>query len=298
METKHWILIIAVLVIAGIIIWLWPGGDSTEKSAASRFTPKLTIASMSITDINPNSISIVSKAVINNPLPLEINTTRLDYEIFIDSQRVVKSSYSKPLVIRSKGDTEIELPMEILSRDMAAVLKHFDEQKVDSADYTMKSNIQVDVPIAGERTFDVNMTKRLPAVRLPKITAGKVDLDKLGLKETSLGMDVLIENPNAFPIKMQDGRYSLTIDGDLTMDGVLEKLIVIPAKCSETVSMQMDMKTGKLPEMAGKFLFDKKGTTYNYKFTCKLVSDNSFLQNSTFSTTAKGTLDDLKNLVK
>ena len=250
---------------------------------------------MNITDINSQKISILSKAVINNPLPVEVKTSRLDYEIFIDSLKVIKSSYDKPIVIKSSGDTEVELPLDILRKDMTAILKHFDDVKEDSADYTIKATIQVDVPIAGEKNFDVNMTKRLPAIRLPKLSAAKVDIDKLGLKQTSLGMSVLIENPNAFAIKMQDGRYAVTIDNSTPIKGNLEKIVNIPARGSERVSMQLDLKTGQVADAAWKFLFDKKNTTYKVDFTCKLISDNSFFTNSNLAMNAEGTLEDLKN---
>ncbi len=295
MRTRYWIIIIAVIALIAVALWFWRSDSSPVKTASARFTPKLKVAFMNITDINSQRISILSKAVINNPLPVEVKTSRLDYEIFIDSLKVIKSSYDKPIVIKSSGDTEVELPLDILKKDMTAILKHFDDVKEDSADYTIKATIQVDVPIAGEKNFDVNMTKRLPAIRLPKLSAAKVDLDKLGLKQTSLGMSVLIENPNAFPIKIQDGRYAVTIDNSTPIKGNLEKIVNIPARGSERVSMQLDLKTGQVADAAWKFLFDKKNTTYKVDFTCKLISDNSFFTNSNLAMNAEGTLEDLKN---
>lgn len=295
MRTRYWIIIIVIIALISVALWFWRSDSSPVKTASARFTPKLKVASMNITDINAQRISILSKAVINNPLPVEVKTSRLDYEIFIDSLKVIKSSYDKPIVIKSSGDTEVELPMDILRKDMTAILKHFDDVKEDSADYTIKANIQVDVPIAGEKNFDVNMTKRLPAIRLPKLSAGKVDIDKLGLKQTSLDMSVLIENPNAFPIKMQDGRYAVTIDNNTPIKGNLEKIVNIPARGTERVSMQLDLKTGQVANAAWKFLFDKKNTTFKVDFNCKLISDNSFFTNSNFAMTAEGTLDELKN---
>jgi len=295
MRTRYWIIIITVIALIAVALWLWRSDSSPVKTASARFTPKLKVASMNITDINSQRISILSRTVINNPLPVEVKTSRLDYEIFIDSLKVIKSSYDKPIVIKSSGDTEVELPMDILRKDMTAILKRFEDVKEDSADYTMKATLQVDVPIAGERNFDVNITKRLPAIRLPKLSAGKVDIDKLGLKQTSLDMSVLIENPNAFPIKMQDGHYSVTIDNKTPIKGNLEKIVNIPARGTERVSMQLDLKTGQVADAAWKFLFDKKNTTFKVDFNCKLISDNSFLTNSNLAMTAEGTLDELKN---
>ncbi len=155
--------------------------------------PELSVASLNITDIDQDKISATSNVILRNNLPVEVKTNRLDYVIYIDSAKVIEDSYSKPITIRSSDTTAIRLPMEIMFREMTAVLKRFENKNIDSADYSMKATFQVDVPVAGERNFTMNFSKRLPALRLLKAKMRNIDIGKVGLKESSLDMiiDVL-----------------------------------------------------------------------------------------------------------
>ncbi len=297
---KKWLIALAIVALVAVGFWLWwRAPHSSIKKEANQLKPELSIASFDITDIDENKISGTSKIVLRNNLPLEVKTNRLDYVIYIDSAKVIEDSYSKPITIRSSDTTAIRLPMEIMFKKMTAVMKRFENKNIDSADYTMRATFQVDVPIAGERNFTMSFSKRLPALRLLKAKVENIDIGKLGLKESSLDMTVNVQNPNAFPIKMKDGKYKLSINNDENvMEGVMEKIVNIPAHGSAPVSMHVDMKTMKIPKLGWKMLFDAKDTPFKLTFGNKLISDNGILNNSNMAFNMSGTLDELKNMAK
>ncbi|HLL41657.1 MAG TPA: LEA type 2 family protein [Segetibacter sp.] len=297
---RKWLIALAIVALLVVGFWLWwRSPNSSIKEGAGRLVPELSVASLNITDIDQNKISATSNIILRNNLPVEVKTNRLDYVIYIDSAKVIEDSYSKPVTIRSSDTTSIRLPMEIMFRNMAAVLKRFEDKNIDSADYSMKATFQVDVPVAGERNFTMNFSKRLPALRLLKAKMGNIDIGKLGFKESSLDMTVNVQNPNAFPIKMKDGKYKLSIDNDANvMEGVMEKVVNIPAHGTAPVSMHVDMKTMKIPELGWKMLFDKKDTRFKLNFSGKLMSENGMLNNSNMAFNMDGTLDELTDMAK
>ncbi len=100
-------------------------------------------------------------------------------------------------------------------------------------------------------------------------------------------------------MKMKDGKYKLSIDNDENvMEGVMEKVVNIPAHGTEPVSLHVDMKTMKIPELGWKMLFDKKDTRFKLNFSGKLISENGMLNNSNMAFNMDGTLDELKNMAK
>lgn len=297
---KKWLIALAIVALLAVALWLWwRAPHSSIKREAQQLKPELNIASLNITDIDEDKISATSKIILRNNLPVEVKTNRLDYVIYIDSAKVIEDSYSKPITIRSSGTAAISLPMEIMFKKMTAVLKRFENKNIDSADYSMRATFQVDVPIAGERNFTMNFSKRLPALRLLKAKMGDIDIGKLGLKESSLDMTLNVQNPNAFPVKMKEGKYKLTIDNDENvMEGVMQEVVNIPANGTAPVSMHVDMKTMKIPKLGWKMLFDKKDTHFKLNFSSKLISDNGMLNNSNIAFNMSGTLDELKNMAK
>jgi len=297
---KKWFIALAIVAILAAGLWMWwRAPHSAIKEKAQQLRPELEVASFDITNISEDKISATSKIILRNNLPIEVKTNRLDYVIYIDSAKVIEDSYSKPITIHSSDTTAIRLPMEIMFRKLTAVMKRFENKNIDSANYSIKSAFQVDVPIAGQRNFTINFSKRLPALRLLKAQMGDIDIDKLGLKESSLDMTINIENPNAFPIKMKDGKYKISIDNDKNvMEGVMQKVVDIPAHGSAPVAMHTDMKTMKMPKVGWKMLFKKKDTHFKMNFSSKLMSDNGMLNNSNMAFNMSGTLDQLKNAVK
>jgi LEA14-like dessication related protein len=144
----------------------------------------------------------------------------------------------------------------------------------------------------------MDVTKRLPAVRLLKVKVQDVDLNALQLKKKGVDMTVQVTNPNAFPIKMKDGRFSFTMEDDLKLQGTLEKIINIPAHSTEAVSMHANVMDGNMLKAGWKMLTDKKDTRFTYNFRCKLMAEGGLLNNSTMATSMQGTLAELVNLAK
>jgi LEA14-like dessication related protein len=301
MKSRAWWIIAAVLLLIpiGIFIW-WQSSSSApvKKEAAQRLTPKVSLASMNISDIDDERIKLNSTIQLSNPLPVDLHIKELRYELFIDSIRVMQDAYGKPITIHSSDSTTIQMPMELLTKPMARVLRHFEATKADSADYTMKATFDVDVPVAGKRNFSMDVSKRLPAVRLPKVKVRDVDLNALQLKKKGVDMVVTVTNPNTFPIKLKDGRFSFAMEDDLKMQGTLEKVINIPAGGSEDVTMHANVTDGSMLKAGWKMLTDKKDTRFTYNFRCKLLTESGLLRNSTMATSVQGTLAELANAVK
>jgi LEA14-like dessication related protein len=301
MRFNKWLVtLLVLLVLAGVGIWWWksPSSEKVKENAADKVMPTLGVASASITDIDAERIKLVSKVSIHNPLPVDIKTKKLNYIIYIDSVKVIEDSYEKPIHIRSSDSSTLTLPMEIMAKPMAQVIKYFDNQKIDSADYSVKASFEVDVPIAGERKFNMDFSKRLPALRLPKVEVKHVDLNALALKSKGMDIEVAVFNPNLFPLKMRDGKFSFNIEDAMEMNGVLEKNISIPAKGSQNISVHAKMTDGSVMKSGWKILTDKKDTRFTCKFAGEIESENKMLENSKMVSTISGTLDEIVNTVK
>ena len=297
---KSLIILLVFLILAGVGIWWWksPSSDKVKEKTADKLMPTIGIASTNISDIDAERIRLVSKITINNPLPVDINTKRLNYIIYIDSVKVIEDSYEKPISIRSSDSSTITIPMQVLAKPMARVLKYFDNAKIDSANYSMKASFEVDVPIAGDRKFTMNVDKKLPALRIPKIKIQHVDLNALSLKSKGMDIDVMVLNPNLFPLKMSNGKFQFNVEDAMQMNGVLEKVINIPAKGSQNVSIHAKMVDGSVLKSGWKLLTDKKDTQFTSKFTGELNSGNKMLSDSKMAMNITGTLDEILNVVK
>jgi LEA14-like dessication related protein len=179
-----------------------------------------------------------------------------------------------------------------------SVIRKFEHEKRDSALYTIKGDFKMKIPVAGLRKFKINESRMAPAIRDIHVKAGKMNFDKMGLKNTEMTMPVDVENHNVFPIKMKDGTYSIEIEHGIEMHGDMDGIVSIPAKGSETIDIHIHAKTLKLPKLGYKLLFKEHRTHYTMKFRCTVLSDAEMMKHSTLKIKDEGTLDDLKQLTK
>ncbi|HKR03986.1 MAG TPA: LEA type 2 family protein [Bacteroidia bacterium] len=298
---RKFIIIVIVLLAAGLAVWLWwksPDSSGTKKKAVELITPEVSLVTLNITDIDDERIKLTSRITINNPFPVDIHAGRLSYKIYIDSIKVIEDRYNKPLDILSSDSSVIELPMEILAEPLMQVMKHFKDTKADSADYMLSASVDIDVPIAGERTFNIKLKRRGPAIYVPEIKLLDVDLNALRLKKKGIDMSIDIQNPNSFPLQINDANITFTIPEDLEVNAVPDSIIDIPAHGSKIISIHADIKKVKILKTGWDLIADRKDTPFKYVLKGKIVSDNDALNNSPIRMTAKGTLDEIMKVRK
>jgi LEA14-like dessication related protein len=162
----------------------------------------------------------------------------------------------------------------------------------------LKARFAVDVPVAGNRNFSMDISKRLPTIQAPKVKVKNVDLNALRVKKEGVDMILEIRNLNGFPLKLRDASYAFAVEDDMELTGRLEKDVNIPAHSTENVSLHATVKEAKVLKVGWKLLTNKDDTHFTYKFRCKLASQNGILANSAMNTTIRGTLGELMNAVK
>lgn len=313
-SVKHWILGIIGLIVLAVAVWWWvsslkpnPKADpstpqamvSTAANNAKAKVAKLAMrsASVSITGIKGDEVRVQSKVIIKNPLPVAVNLTGLDYVVRINGVKAAEGHYNKAVHLPASDSQTLVLPMTVSAKAFDAVNDKMAKQKKDTALYSFVNTVHTDLPVFGEKAFDVTINQPLPMVWLPRLKPAGISVDKFGFKHTGITATMNVTNPNSFTIKMKDGRYSMSIDGKNTVNGAMQNVVVLPAKKTVPVNMFMNMKTGKALGLGWKALFKKKDTKYSLVFDGKILSNEKMLQNASVHFTDEGTLDKLMKAV-
>jgi LEA14-like dessication related protein len=279
-------------------IWWGTRGKKFFRNEISSFAPEIKITSIYISNIDEHNVTIVGESIIKNRFPAPLVADSLDYDLYIDSVPVLHSGHFKEISIPRGGSETVKIPMHLDVQKIRSAIRKFENEKRDSALYTIKGDFKMKIPVAGFRKFNINESRMAPAIRDIHVKAGKMNFGKMGLKNAEMSMPVDVENHNAFPIKMKDGKYSIEIDHGIEMHGDMDKIVNIPAKGSETIDVHINAKTLKLPKLGYKWLFKEHRTHYHMKFSCTVLSDAEMMRHSTLKIKDEGTLDELKQLTK
>jgi len=298
---KGWLIALGLLLLGCIGAYIWYNRLKNNAEAEGgayddTLKPRLEVSTLEITNIDDDVISMNVKMLIDNPLPVGFKANNLKYTVYMAKTPIIEETYGKPIEVESGDSTLITLPMKLLSKKLATVLKTLEEKGIDSTTYGVRAAFDLDVPIVGERTFTQTIEKRLPTYYIPEIKIEDIDFGKLGLKQTDVAAKVNVVNKNKFPYNITDTHYTVSIDGKEIADGSQPEPILIKEQATTPVVFPVTVKPGQSLSLLPKMLFDKKNTPFLVTFRCKIIDKdgNAAFDNSKLNTTIRGTLADFK----
>jgi LEA14-like dessication related protein len=287
-----WFGILVVLILGVLFFWQRSIILNYGKKGGSK--PHLSIKRINVHDIGDDRISMTAQIMASNPLLIELNADKLEYDFFIDSVKIMETEFVKPISIKALDSVMLVLPIEIFRKNLIEVMDRFEENDADSADYTLEARLHFELPVAGEKTYVVNETQRGPAFRMLRLRTEDVDIEKFGFRNSDLSMSLIIENPNLFEISIRDVHYGLFIGKDFHMDGEVENIIRIPAGSTTSLPLEMDVQTKNIARLTWQVLFEKKHTPFHIDFACRIVATDDTFKDTRLQVKRSGKLDELK----
>ena len=294
---KGLIVVLVLLLLGGIGAYVWYSRLKNNAEAEGgaydgTLKPRVELSRFDFRNITDDEITMNMYILLDNPLPIALKGTNVDYSFYINDQELVTEKYEKVVEVLAEDSTTIALPAKLAAKKMTAVLEDLDKRGVDSANYRLRISFDMNVPILGEKKIRFDRTQRLPTYHIPEFKVEKINLGKFGFKETDVAAKVLIINKNKFPYNITDTHYTITINGKQVIEGDQPEPILIAKESKTPVVFPLTVEVGKAIGLLPKVLFDKKDTPVEIVFRCKVLDKNKdpTFQKSKFVTTVKGTL--------
>ncbi|MDJ1493516.1 LEA type 2 family protein [Cytophagaceae bacterium DM2B3-1] len=297
MKRTGWIVLVLILVLAGgYLVFRWQQ-RSQKDPEATFIKPRIEMVGMQILHIDKDYTKGNMKILIDNPAPVGFEADSLAYQLYIAGVKVVQSSYPKHVDINSNDSSLIILPVTIKNEELIQTLKQLEQKGLDSTEYTAKANIYTDLPFLKKKPVELEVSKKLPLLRLPELKLVDADLDKLGFKQTKYSVRTEITNKNVFSFVLHNARFQVNLNGEKFTEGTMPEVVNIPAKGKATIEVPMSIKPNQLMETGIDLLKKDKKNTYLFVFEANLVDkeDNKMFDNSKLKMESSG---DLRELIK
>ena len=290
---------LVLLLIGGIGAYVWYRNLKSNAEAEGgaydgTLKPRVELSRFDFENITDDEITMNMYILLDNPLPIALEGSNVDYSFYINDQELVKEAYQKVVKVKAQDSTVIALPAKLKAKKMTALLEDLDKRKVDSANYRLRISFDMNVPILGEKKIHFDQTRRLPTYHIPEFKVENLDLGKFGFNNMDVAAKVNIINKNKFPYNITDTHYTITVNGKQIIEGDQPEPIRVAKESKTPVVFPLTVKTGKAIGLIPKVLFDKKDTPVEVVFRCKILdkNNNPMFQHSKFVTTVKGTLAD------
>lgn len=187
MKTILYLLIGSILCIV-MLIWIKPS------YLMNLINPIELESTTVLTKISKNDISADIKMGLESTTFMEFIMDSLTYEFYLDSAKINNGTIQ---VDKSFGKNEIDTLTIPFSIHMETLMSKLDSlAPTDSTQLRMRLKNYIKLPILGRKAFDINLEKKIPAPKLPKIKIVKIH--DLSLKDKSIALDFEIENPSLY----------------------------------------------------------------------------------------------------
>ena len=287
--------VLLAMVLCFVIGGAWIAWRASHNEHDFHFRPDLIIKGISIEDDNDEILKVYATVNILNDLPLEARVRSLGYTLTHEGTVIARNLSRDSLTIRSRDTTQVTLAFRIGKAELQILTDKLETADSDVTQFTLELCFKLDVPVRGYRDFEITKAIEVPVIRLPIVESRKVHIEKFSLSHPELQMELLVRNPNSFPLVLDECKLSMIVGEDLSLNGNSDGVQRVSANSSEVITFGLQVEDMKLMKVAWKSLFREDKTRFTSKFSFRIVSENKVIDDSHWVTVKKGMLGELKS---
>ena len=172
--------------------------------------PKVTLHSVEVTSASFEGLSANFAFDVDNPNPIGVDLSRLDYQLTIDGHQLAEGHGNQTLSVPSNGHGTMVLPVSVRFVELGqAVASMMTKQTVP---YTIKATLGFSTPM-GTVDIPVESSGTFPVPQLPRPQLMGAQLSDLSLGGVTLRVNLAFVNPNAFALPVGGLGWRVSVEG-------------------------------------------------------------------------------------
>lgn len=259
-------------------------------------TPRLEFSLFEINELGADKTTLNAAMLINNPIPLNLRADSIAYELYIDKQEIIKSTYRKSVLIRAWDSSQLVMPVTVFTDKLMNVLTDAEKAGKDSVVYGIKTSFIV--PALFNKHMSFTSERLLPLIYIPKIKMEKVVWDSLNAEGVTLYFHTTIVNKNKFPLNFKDLAFQFAIADNPWVKGAVPGEIDIPDSSVVPLVLPLRISFKQVGKSIWPLIKEGKNTDYKLNLSLKLVSESNALKNSMVVLKDVGAIKEVVKLAK
>jgi len=267
----------ATVVLFGFISTLIVSGCSQPalKQMLENQRPKVSIASTRISSLDFDNLTLNFGIKVDNPNPIPISLAGLDYDLKLAGKSFIKGKKDQPIEVAASGISQIELPITVGFKDLLKIFKTFKNQ--DSAAYDLDLGLLVDVPVIGQYRHPLQTKGNFPIPKTPSVKLANMSVGKMSFSGAEVGVQLEVNNPNAFSLALDKLDYRLKVNGAQWFDGVQNNVGNIKANGKSIINLPLSLNFMDLGSGLFSVLSGGKALNYDIQGTLGATSSNALI---------------------
>lgn len=173
--------------------------------------PRVDLESTRVASLSLADVDLLLGFEIDNPNSFGVRLDRLDYVLTVAGERLAEGDQRRGVEIGAGRRTTAEIPVSIAWDDLARVYRSL--RGGGAADYRIDAGFWFDVPVLGPVRVPVTSDGDFPRLALPRLSLAGLDVGRIDAGGARLDLRLELDNPNSFPLTVDDLDYSLDLAG-------------------------------------------------------------------------------------
>lgn len=286
-------LILALLI--GALVWFFTRPATGDK-LAEKLAPSLKTIHFQVTDIESDHLKLIAHATLENKAPVGLHLDKMTNVFSIEGQEVARTTYDQPVDLEANDTSSISIPVTLKQDLIAAILKKKRNKGHDSITYHLKTCLfGTALPSEG---LCIERSKHMVLPMIPEVGLVDVDLQKLRLSNTKVGISLWMYHRYAFDIKLSNLQYEFNLAQQKALKGSMPGIVDIPSGDTTTITVPVQLNLKELSKSVATLIQKGDSTPYTLKLTANIVSESELFKDGKIVLKASGTKGDLEKLAK
>lgn len=171
--------------------------------------PELRFRDVRLTSWSLDKVDLELVYELHNPYDVALRLDRVDYMLEVEGRRLLSGMPKEGLKVRARGKQVLRFPATVHFLDVIpAVTALFTK---DSLSYRARGSLGVGTPL-GVVALPLSHTGRIEVPKLPKIEITGLSAPRVTASGAELSLGLKLQNPNAFPVKLDGLDWSFLVD--------------------------------------------------------------------------------------
>ncbi len=226
-----------------LILLLFAGSCSTVQQLAGYQEPDVRYTDVTIERLSLDAIDLKFHFEIDNPNRVGVTLEDYAYNLLINDHNFLSGSHREQLEIASQGSGTVALPLTLSYREVYESVSSV--VRADSFNYTLNTEVGVNIPVYGKVMIPVKAEGTLPRLRMPEVGFSGFDVHSLSFSGVDMTLTLNVSNPNPMGMKLSDLNLAASINGH-DLAGLNVDDIAVASGANLTVPIRFSMGLGGL----------------------------------------------------
>lgn len=213
-----------------------------QAGIASR--PEAQVENLRVVGFSPTGVTIEVDLGVDNPNPITISAAAVGYSLTVGSRNLVTGYREEVTRLASNGHSTLTIPLTFEFSELRALAAEFADRT--EIDYGLELEVFLDLPGLRGIPLKTSRTGTLPIPRPPEIKVTGFRVDRLGLLNADLNLQLEVDNPNAFALIPRELEYAVTVNGSVWASGALRELPSVDGGMTQQLEIPVSLKLSEV----------------------------------------------------